>query len=81
MVGVGRAYCEFMQTATSWIIASDSDSYWGRCWGVDGMTFVRANAYRYSSPERAAACIADLAAAGSTAALHVEELPGRRRYM
>jgi hypothetical protein len=47
---------------------------------VDGLTYVRANAYRYPSPESAAACIADLAAAGGTAALHVEELGLRRRY-
>ncbi len=71
-----------MHTATtSWIIASDSESYWGRCWGVDGLTFVRANAYRYSTRESAAACIADLNAAGAPAALHVEELPARRRYV
>lgn len=69
-----------MQTATSWIIASDSDSYWGKSWGVDGLTYVRANAYRYSSPDSAAACIAELRAAGNKAALHVEELPPRRRY-
>ncbi|MBR7838680.1 hypothetical protein KDL01_35760 [Actinospica durhamensis] len=69
-----------MQTATSWIIASDSDSYWGRCWGVDGLTFVRANAYRYPTAESAAACIADLQAAGTTAVLHVEQSSLRRRY-
>jgi hypothetical protein len=69
-----------MQTATNWIIASDSESYWGRSWGVDGFTFVRANAYRYPSPETAAACIAELNAGGNTFVLHVEELPPRRKY-
>ena len=69
-----------MQTVTSWIIASNSDRYWGKSWGVDGLTYVRANAYRYSSPDSAAACIAELRAAGNTAALHVEELPPRRKY-
>jgi hypothetical protein len=70
-----------MQTATSWIIASDSDSYWGRCWGVDGLTYVRANAYRYPSPTSAAKALADLNAAGGKAVLHVEELGLRRRYV
>jgi hypothetical protein len=69
-----------MQTTTSWIVASDSNSYWGKSWGADGLTFVRANAYRYSSPDSAAACIAELRAAGNTVALHIEELPAGRKY-
>jgi hypothetical protein len=44
------------------------------------MTYVRANAYRYSSPDGAAACIAELKAAGTTVALHIEELPAGRKY-
>jgi hypothetical protein len=70
-----------MRTFTSWIIASESGRYWGRNWGVDGLTFVRANAYRYESPDSAAACIAELRAAGNTTTLHVVELPPGRRYV
>jgi hypothetical protein len=69
-----------MQTTTTWIIASDSDTYWGKSWGVDGLTFVRANAYRYASPDRATACITELRAAGNAGAFHIEELPAGRRY-
>jgi hypothetical protein len=69
-----------MDTPASWIVASNSESYWGKSWGADGMTYVRANAYRYSSPDSAAACIAELKAAGSKVALHVEELPAGRKY-
>jgi hypothetical protein len=63
----------------SWIIATDSDSYWGRSFGADGVTFVRANAYRYDSPELAAACIDQLAANGDEHAYHVEVAPANRR--
>jgi hypothetical protein len=69
-----------MRTTTSWIIASNSDRYWGKSWGVDGLTYVRANAYRYPSPDSAAACIAELRAAGNTFALRIEELPPGRKY-
>jgi hypothetical protein len=69
-----------METSASWIVASDSGKYWGKAWGADGLTYVRANAYRYSSPDKAAACIAERRSAGDTAALHVEELPAGRRY-
>ncbi|HEX4786983.1 MAG TPA: hypothetical protein VH372_00870 [Actinospica sp.] len=69
-----------MDTPASWIVASNSESYWGKSWGADGMTYVRANAYRYSSPDGAAACIAELKAAGTTVALHIEELPAGRKY-
>lgn len=48
--------------------------------GADGITFVKANAYRYASPELAAQCIADLAAKGTTRAFHVEELPPGRKW-
>ena len=65
----------------SWIIATDAGSYWGRSFGADGVTFVRANAYQYDSPELAAAQIAELAATGDTRDYHVEALPpGRKRY-
>ena len=64
--------------STSWIIATDSGSYWGRSFGADGVTFVRANAFQYASAELAAAQIAALAASGDTRAYHVEVLPPRR---
>lgn len=63
----------------SWIIATDSGSYWGRSFGADGVTFVRANAYRYASPELAAVRIDELAASGDTRAYHVEMSPPTRR--
>jgi hypothetical protein len=63
----------------SWIIATDSGSYWGRSFGADGATFVRANAYQFASRELAAARIAELVAAGDTRAYHVEALPPGRR--
>jgi hypothetical protein len=67
--------------STSFIIATDSGSYWGRSFGADGVTYVRSNAYKYDSPALAAARIAELAAAGDTRTYHVEELPvGRKRY-
>jgi hypothetical protein len=67
--------------STSWIIATDAGSYWGRSFGADGVTFVRANAYRYASRELATAQIAELAAAGDTRDYHIEALPpSRRRY-
>jgi hypothetical protein len=66
---------------TSFIIATDSGSYWGRSFGADGLTYVRSNAYKYDSPEQAAARIVELAAGGDTRAYHVEALPpGRKRY-
>jgi hypothetical protein len=65
--------------STSWIIATDSGSYWGRSFGADGVTYVMANAYRYNSAELAAAQIATLAAAGDTRSYHVEVLPTGRR--
>lgn len=67
--------------STSWIIATDAGSYWGKSFGKDGVTFVRANAFQYDSPEKAAAQIAVLVASGDARAYHVEaSLPGRRRY-
>lgn len=67
--------------STSWIIATDTGSYWGRSFGKDGATFVRANAYQYDSPEVAAAAIAELVAAGDSRSYHVEaSAPARRRY-
>ncbi|HET9173004.1 MAG TPA: hypothetical protein VFN97_26490 [Actinospica sp.] len=67
--------------STSFIIATDSGSFRGRSFGADGVTYVRSNAYKYDSPELAAACIAELTAAGDTRAYHIEALPaGRRRY-
>ena len=67
--------------STSWIIATDTGSYWGKSFGKDGVTFVRANAYQYTSVELATARIAELAAAGDGRAYHVEaSAPARRRY-
>jgi hypothetical protein len=67
--------------STTFIIATDSEGFWGRSFGADGVTFVRSNAYKYDSVELAAACIAKLTASGDTRAYHVEILPpGRRRY-
>ncbi|HTJ71685.1 MAG TPA: hypothetical protein VL551_29365 [Actinospica sp.] len=67
--------------STSFIIATDSGSFWGRSFGADGVTYVRSNAYKFDSPELAAARIAELAADGDTREYHVEALPtGRRRY-
>jgi hypothetical protein len=63
-----------------WIIATDSGSYWGRSWGADGVTFVRANAHRYPSHEQATAKIAELAAHGDERAYHVEQVGLGRRY-
>lgn len=63
----------------SWIIATDSGSYWGKSFGADGVTFVRANAYHYASPELAAVRIGELAAGGDTRAYHVETSPPTRR--
>lgn len=65
--------------STSWIIATDSGSYWGRSFGADGVTFVMANAYKYTSPELATAQIEALAAAGDSRSYHVEVLPTGRR--
>ena len=69
-----------MDSAASWIIATDSQSYWGKSWGADGVTFVKANAYRYPSPESAESRIAELAAAGDARSFHVEELPPGRKW-
>jgi hypothetical protein len=67
--------------STSWIIATDAGGYWGKSFGQDGVTFVRANAYQYASRELAAAQIAELAAAGDSRAYHVEATgPVRKRY-
>lgn len=67
--------------STSWIIATDAGSYWGKSFGRDGVTFVRANAFQYDSQELAAAQIAALVAAGDSRAYHVEaSTPNRRRY-
>jgi hypothetical protein len=67
--------------STSWIIATDAGGYWGKSFGKDGVTFVRANAYQYTSRESAAAQIAELAAAGDSRAYHVEPSPPtRKRY-
>ena len=65
--------------STSFIIATDSGSFRGKSFGVDGVTYVRSNAYTYDSPELAAAHIAELAALGDTRAYHVEALPPRRK--
>ena len=73
-------YADVMDS-TNWIIATDAGSYWGKSFGKDGVTFVRANAYHYASVELAAARIAELVAAGDSHAYHVEPLPpARRRY-
>lgn len=64
----------------NWIIATDSGSYWGRSWGADGVTFVRANAHRYPSREQAASKIAELVASGDARAYHVEQVPPGHRY-
>lgn len=67
--------------STSWIIATDTGSYWGKSFGQDGVTFVRANAYQFNSVELATARIAELAAAGDARSYHVEaSAPARRRY-
>lgn len=67
--------------STSFIIATDSGSFWGRSFGADGVTYVRSNAYKFDSEESAAARIAELVAGGDTRVYHVEVLPaGRRRY-
>lgn len=67
--------------STSWIIATDAGGYWGKSFGKDGVTFVRANAYQYASRELATARIAELVAAGDSRAYHVEAAaPVRRRY-
>jgi hypothetical protein len=63
----------------SWIIATDSGSYWGKSFGADGVTFVRANAYHYASPELAAGRIHELAAGGDTRTYHVVPTPPARR--
>jgi hypothetical protein len=41
---------------------------------------VKANAYRYDSPQLAAQCIADLTAKDTTRTFHVEELPPGRKW-
>ena len=64
----------------NWIVATDSGSYWGRSWGAEGVTFVRANAHQYSSRAQAASKIAELAASGDERAYHVEQIPSGRRY-
>lgn len=69
-----------MTISASWIIATDSGSYWGRSWGADGITFVKANAYRFDSPQLAAQCIADLAANDGSRTFHVEELPPGKKW-
>jgi hypothetical protein len=67
--------------STSWIIATDTGSYWGKSFGKAGVTFVRANAFQYDSQELAAAQIAELVAAGDARSYHVEaSTPNRRRY-
>jgi hypothetical protein len=67
--------------STSFIIATDSGGFWGKSFGADGVTYVRSNAYKFDSPELAAARIAELVAAGDVRSYHVEALPsGRRRY-
>jgi hypothetical protein len=63
----------------SFIIATDTRGYWGRSFGADGVTFVMANAYRYSTPELAAAQIAALTASGDTRAYAVKMFPAGRR--
>jgi hypothetical protein len=62
-----------------WIVATDTGSYWGKSWGADGVTFVRANAYRYLSRELATAKIDELVAGGDTRDYHVEAIPPGRR--
>jgi hypothetical protein len=67
--------------STSFIIATNSGSFWGRSFGAEGVTYVRSNAYKYDSEELAAARIAGLVAGGDTRDYHVEALPAsRRRY-
>jgi hypothetical protein len=63
----------------NWIIATDTGSFWGKSWGADGVTFVKANAYRYPTRERASAKIAELTAGGDTHSYHTEEVPPGRR--
>lgn len=65
--------------STSWIIATNSGSYWGRSFGADGVTFVCNNAYRYASRELAAIRIDELEAGGDTRAYHIEVSPPTRR--
>ena len=62
-----------------WIVATNTGSYWGKSWGADGVTFVRANAYRFSSREQASAKISELVAGGDERDYHVEALPPGRR--
>ena len=64
----------------NWIIATDSGSYWGKSWGADGVTFVRANAHQYPSQAHAESKIAELAAGGDERTYHVEQVPSGRRY-
>lgn len=67
--------------STSWIIATDAGSYWGKSFGQDGFTFVRANAYQFASRELASARIAELVAVDDSRACHVEaSAPVRKRY-
>lgn len=67
--------------SSSFIIATNTGSYWGRSFGKDGVTFVRANAYQFASVALAAARIAELVAAGDSRSYHVEvSAPARRRY-
>ena len=65
--------------STSWIIATDTGSFWGKSWGADGVTFVRANAYHFATAESAATRIAELAASGDARSYHVEGVPPGRR--
>lgn len=64
----------------SWIIATDAGSYWGKSWGADGVTFVKANAYRYATLQLAADRISELTAEGGTHSFHIEELPSSRKW-
>lgn len=66
--------------STSWIIATDRGSYWGRSFGADGVTYVMANAYRYYSAELATAQITKLAASGDTRTYRIEALPAGRKW-
>lgn len=63
----------------SFIIATETGSYWGKAWGVDGVTFVKANAYRYASADGARAAIVQRASSGDARAYHVEAIPPGRR--
>lgn len=65
----------------NWIIATETGSYWGKAWGADGVTFVKANAYRYASRDLARAKIAELSAGGDVREFHIMAVvPGRRMW-